>query len=196
MNPTRLQQQLAFLREIDRLKSIVRQSPLIDGSRRENAAEHAWHLAMYAMLLADYAPTGMNSLRVLQMLLIHDIVEIDAGDHPLHGQADLAAQQEKEAAAAQRLFGMLPPDQGQALAALWQAFEHGESEEARFAKALDRLQPLLVNLYTGGGTWTENGVSYQQVLARYGPVIQRGAPALWAACEPLLQQHFSALPPA
>lgn len=193
---TRLQQQLVFLREIDRLKSIVRQSPLLDGSRRENSAEHGWHLAMYAMLLADYAAAPINPLRVLRMLLIHDIVEIDAGDHPLHAGGDPALQQAKEMAAAQRLFGLLPADQGEALHALWCEFEQGDSDDARFAKALDRLQPLLVNVYAGGGTWAENGVSLPQVLSRYGPVIQRGAPALWAACEPLVQQHFAANPGA
>jgi putative hydrolase of HD superfamily len=191
MQSTTLEQQLNFLREIDRLKSVVRQSPLLDQSRKENSAEHSWHLAMYALLLSEYASGPVDTHRVLQMLLIHDIVEIDVGDFPIHGGSSAELQAEQEAVAAARLFGLLPQQQGDALLALWQEFERAESEDAKFAKALDRFQPLLINVVTGGGTWTENGVSMEQVFSRYGPVIKRGAPQLWAVCEQWVKQHFS-----
>lgn len=191
MQSTALEQQLNFLREIDRLKSVVRQSPLLDKSRKENSAEHSWHLAMYALLLSEYASGPVDTNRVLQMLLIHDIVEIDVGDFPIHGGTSAQLQAEQEAAAAMRLFGLLPQRQGDELLALWQEFERAESEDAKFAKALDRFQPLLINVFTGGGTWTENGVSMEQVFSRYGPVIKKGAPQLWKVCEQWVIQHFS-----
>ncbi|KAB2963071.1 HD domain-containing protein [Zoogloea sp.] len=186
-----LEQQLNFLREIDRLKTVLRQSPLLDRSRKENSAEHSWHLAMYALLLQEHAGGPVNVSRVVQMLLLHDIVEIDVGDFPIHGGSSPAQQAEQEARAAARLFGLLPPEQGDRFLALWQEFEGAESEDAKFAKALDRFQPLLINVFTGGGTWTENGVSMEQVFSRYGPVIQRGAPGLWAVCEVWVGQHFA-----
>ncbi|MCW5297150.1 HD domain-containing protein [Herbaspirillum lusitanum] len=187
----RLEQQLGFLREIDRLKTVMRQSPLLDQSRKENSAEHSWHLAMYAMLLSEYANGTVDANRVIRMLLLHDIVEIDVGDFPIHGGSSAAAQAEQEVKAAERLFGMLPENQGDQLLALWQEFERAETDDAKFAKALDRFQPLLINIFTGGGTWTENGVSLEQVLFRYGPVIQKGAPQLWTACEQWVARHFS-----
>ncbi|MBF6024043.1 HD domain-containing protein [Lysobacter niastensis] len=192
MSPSSLNQQLAFLREIDRLKNVIRQSPLLDRSRKENSAEHSWHLAMYALLLHEYAVGPINPERVIQMLLIHDIVEVDVGDTPIHQVASGASQAELEAKAAVRLFGMVPGEQGSDLLALWREFELAESNDAKFAKALDRVQPLLVNVSTGGGTWTENGVTLEQVLQRYGPVIERGSPTLWAACEALVREHFAA----
>ncbi|WMJ70619.1 HD domain-containing protein [Stenotrophomonas sp. 24(2023)] len=194
MATTPLQQQLAFLREIDQLKSVVRQSPLLDRSRRENSAEHSWHLALYALVLAEHAAQAVDVSRVLSMLLLHDIVEIDVGDMPIHGGTSATLQAQQEAVAAERLFGLLPQPQGARLLALWQEFEQAQSADAKFAKALDRLQPLLVNVFTGGGTWTENGVSMEQVIARYGPVIRDGAPSLWAACEPWVAQHFQGQP--
>ncbi|MFL9879732.1 HD domain-containing protein [Herbaspirillum rhizosphaerae] len=191
MELARLEKQLSFLREIDRLKAVVRQSPLLDKSRKENSAEHSWHLAMYALLLNEYACAPVNPHRVVQMLLLHDIVEIDVGDFPIHGGSSVAVQAEQEAKAAVRLFGLLPQPEGNEFLSLWQEFERGETEDARFAKALDRFQPLLINIFTGGGTWTENGVSLEQVLSRYGPVIQKGAPFLWTACEQWVRQHFA-----
>jgi putative hydrolase of HD superfamily len=181
MELTKLEKQLGFLREIDRLKTVVRQSPLLDQSRKENSAEHSWHLAMYALLLSEYANGTVDANRVIRMLLLHDIVEIDVGDFPIHGGSS----------AAERLFGMLPENQGDQFLALWQEFEGAETDDAKFAKALDRFQPLLINIFTGGGTWTENGVSLEQVLSRYGPVIQKGAPQLWAACEQWVARHFA-----
>lgn len=192
MQSTALEETLDFLKEIDRLKSVTRQSPLLDGSRKENSAEHSWHLAMYALLLSDHAGGTVNTDRVIRMLLLHDIVEIDVGDVPIHSGSSRQIQAELEARAATRLFGLLPARQGRELLALWQEFELADTEDARFAKALDRFQPLLVNIVTGGGTWTENGVSLEQVLARYGPVIEKGAPALWALCERWVARHFAA----
>lgn len=191
MQLTALEQQLNFLKEIDRLKSVVRQSPLLDQSRKENSAEHSWHLAMYALLLNEYASGPVNTNRVIQMLLLHDVVEVDVGDFPIHAGFSRELQQQQESRAAERLFGLLPPQQGQALLALWQEFEHAETEDAKFAKALDRFQPLLINVFTGGGTWTENSVSLEQVISRYGPVIKNGAPQLWAVCEQWVIQHFA-----
>lgn len=190
MQAEALAQQLSFLREIDRLKRVVRQSPLLDRSRRENSAEHSWHLAMYALVLHQYAAERVNVARVLQMLLLHDIVEVDAGDTPIHGVASKQAQAELEQQAAERIFGLLPQNQGSELLKLWHEFENAETDDARFAKALDRFQPLLVNVVTGGGTWSENGVTRQQVMERYGPVIANGAPRLWAVCEEWVQSHF------
>ena len=188
-----LTQQLRFLREIDRLKSVVRQSPLLDRSRKESSAEHSWHLAVYASVLHEYASGTIDVARVVKMLLLHDIVEIDAGDSPIHAAGhSLVLQAEREAEAARRLFGLLPAGQGDELLAVWQEFEAGTSADARFAKALDRFQPLLVNVFTEGGTWRENGVSLGQVMARYGPAIRAGAPRLWAVCEKWVADHFAA----
>lgn len=192
MQSTALEKQLSFLREIDRLKGVIRQSPLLDKSRKENSAEHSWHLAMYALLLSEYACGPVDTNRVIQMLLIHDVVEIDVGDFPIHSGPSSDLQAEQEARAATRLFGLLPQQQGSELLALWQEFELAETEDAKFAKALDRFQPLLINIFTGGGTWTENSVSPEQVFSRYGPVIKRGAPLLWTVCEKWVTQHFAA----
>lgn len=184
----RLTQQLAFLTEIDALKSVVRQSPIADRSRRENSAEHSWHLAMFAMILAD---DGLDAGKIISMLLIHDIVEIDAGDAPIHGVHDTVALEIAERQAAERLFGILPTDQAARLLSLWREFEAAESPEARFAKALDRLQPLLLNTLTDGGTWTENNVSEQLVYERYGPTIAWGSSALWDHARALVERHFA-----
>jgi putative hydrolases of HD superfamily len=192
MQSTALEKQLIFLREIDKLKTVIRQSPLLDKSRKENSAEHSWHLAMYALLLNEYACGPVNTDRVIRMLLLHDVVEIDVGDFPIHGGSPSELQAEQESKAAARLFGLLPEKQGNELLALWQEFERADTEDAKFAKALDRFQPLLINVFTGGGTWTENSVSLEQVISRYGPVIKRGAPQLWAVCEQWVAQHFAA----
>lgn len=193
-----LEKRLHFLREIDRLKRVMRQSPLLDRSRRENSAEHSWHLAMYALVLADYASGAVNAHRVIQMLLLHDIVEIDAGDVPIHGVAGQemqARQAQRESEAAARLFGLLPPPQCDEFLSLWQEFEQAQTDDARFAKALDRFQPLLINVFTDGGTWTENGVTIEQVFSRYGPAIKAGAPRLWDVCERWVARHFAAKRP-
>lgn len=186
-----LMKQINFLREIDRLKNVVRQSPLLDRSRKENSAEHSWHLAMYAWLLVDSAAEPVNLSRVIKMLLLHDIVEVDAGDTPIHGLSSDIEQSEKESLAAKRIFGLLPEAQSAELHDLWREFEQADTDDAQFAKALDRFQPLLTNIFTGGGTWTDNEVLLEQVLVRYGPVIQRGAPKLWALAEQWVAAHFA-----
>ncbi len=186
-----LDQRLQFLVEIDKLKTVVRASPLADKSRKENSAEHSWHLAMYALILADFADDEINLERVIRMLLLHDIVEIDAGDTPLHKQDSQAEQLEKEMLAAERIFGLLPAVQTDALQALWLEFEAAETSDARFAKSLDRLQPLLQNIMTDGGTWTEAGVTRQQVLERYGPTIEAGSAELWRYARSLVDRHFA-----
>ncbi len=189
MASNKLVQQLDFLREIDRLKSVLRQSPLLDRSRKENSAEHSWHLALYAWVLAEHAAAHVDVGRVVKMLLLHDIVEVDAGDTPIHGVLD-GSQEAREQLAADRIFGLLPAEQCEELRDLWREFEAGESGDAQFAKALDRFQPLLINVLTGGGTWSESGVEYRQVLERYGPVIERGAPALWDVARDWVAAHF------
>jgi putative hydrolase of HD superfamily len=186
-----VQQQLAFLAELDQLKSIIRQSPLINRSRKENSAEHSWHLAMFARVLSEHAE-GVDALHVVKLLLVHDIVEIDAGDSPIHvAGKDKALLEQEEKAAAERIFGLLPLKQGEELLALWLEFEAAETSEARFAKALDRLQPLLLNTLTDGGTWTENGVTEQQVIERYGPTIDTGSHVLWQEARRLVRRHFA-----
>ncbi|HEX2204484.1 MAG TPA: HD domain-containing protein [Longimicrobium sp.] len=168
-----------FLVEADRLKAVLRRTKLMDGSRRENSAEHSWHLALMAVVLAAHAaPPGTDLVRVLGMLLVHDVVEIDAGDTFAYDAASVGGQAAREAEAAGRLFGLLPGGEGDALRALWEEFDAGATPEARFAVALDRFQPLLQNVYGGGGTWREHGVTRAQVLRRMAP-IERGAPALW-----------------
>ena len=185
-----LEQQLNFLREIDQLKSVVRKSPLIDQSRKENSAEHSWHLAMYALILQDSANTTVNINRVIKMLLLHDVVEIDAGDHPIHETGDTSAQEAAELQAAERIFGLLPKAQGEELKALWLEFEAAETDDAQFAKSLDRLQPLIHNVATQGGTWVEGQVPEPQVQTRYGQVIVKGSKALWQHVKQLVEQHF------
>lgn len=185
-----LDKQLAFLREIDRLKTVVRLSPLIDRSRRENSAEHSWHLAMYALVLAEHAAGTIDILRVVKMLLIHDIVEIDAGDVPFHVPATHAGQAERECLAAKRLFGLLPEAQAAEFRDLWHEFEAAGSDDARFAKALDRFQPMLHNAATDGGSWVECAVTLEQIKARCQPPIERGAPALWAAAAEMAEAHY------
>ncbi len=190
MNLSDLEQQLAFLKEIDRLKSVVRLSPLIDRSRRENSAEHSWHLAMYALVLAQHATGSVDVARVVKMLLIHDIVEIDAGDVPFHVPETHVGQAERERLAAERIFGLLPAAQAEEFHALWQEFEAAESDDARFAKALDRFQPMLHNAATDGGTWVECAVTLEQVTTRCQPPIERGSPALWQAAAGMAEAHF------
>jgi putative hydrolases of HD superfamily len=185
-----IHRQLAFLAELDRLESVVRQSPLVNRSRRENSAEHSWHLAMFALVLSEHAE-GVDPLHVVKLLLVHDIVEIDAGDAPIHvAGKDKAALEREERRAAERTFSLLPPEQGRELLGLWMEFEAAETPAARFAKALDRLQPLL-NVLAGGGTWTENGVAERQVMERYGPTIERGSPVLWREAAELVRKHYA-----
>jgi putative hydrolase of HD superfamily len=174
----RLTDQLRFIVEVDRLKNILRQTSIMDGSRRENSAEHSWHLALMAVVLAEHAGEEVDVLRVVKMLLVHDIVEIDAGDTFCYDAAANEDKADRETRAAQRLFGLLPEGQGAELRALWEEFEAGETPDARYANALDRMQPLLCNYHTEGGTWRQHGITRGQVLGRMRP-IEMGAPALW-----------------
>lgn len=191
----RLTAQLAFLAEADRLKSVLRASPVLGGARRENSAEHSWHLALWALVLADQAPPGVHIDRVIRMLLLHDIVEIDVGDTPIHAANGAAhgsaAVQAAEAAAATRIFGLLPPDQAKAFRLLWDEFEAAETPDAVFAKALDRAQPVAQNLGAEGGSWAAYGVTFEQLETRVGSKIARGAPALWAHLRDRARQWFA-----
>jgi putative hydrolases of HD superfamily len=179
---TRLQQQIAFLVEIDRLKQVFRQSSLMDGSRLENDAEHSWHFAMMALILAEHAKDEINVSRVIQMALIHDIVEVDAGDSFVYDDAAMASKAERELRAAERLFNILPPDQAQNIRALWDEFEAQFSPEARFAAALDRLCGLLSNYQSQGGGWKRHKVPAHKIIARNSHIAD-GAPALWELAE-------------
>ena len=183
----RLAAQLRFIAEIDALKSVLRQTTLMDASRRENDAEHSWHLATMALLLAEHAP-GVDAARVAKMLLIHDIVEIDAGDVFFFDVAGMVGQTEREAAAAVRLFGLLPPDQGGELHALWEEFEERVTPDARFARAIDRLQPLLQNFASGGGTWRRPEVTPGREMQRIVGLIEDGSPTLAAFARNLLAE--------
>lgn len=174
----RLARQLGFIAELDKLKRVLRQTSLLDSSRRENSAEHSWHLALMAVVLAEYAPAGVDVLHSVKMLLIHDVVEIDAGDVFCYDAGANVGKEEREARAASRLFGLLPEEQARELRALWDEFEAGTTTEAHFAIALDRLQPLLQNYHNQGGTWKEHGITPDQVLRRMQP-IRAGAPDLW-----------------
>jgi putative hydrolase of HD superfamily len=173
-----LERRLRFALEADRLKGVLRRTRLVDGSRRENSAEHSWHAALLAVLLADTAPEGVDPARVVRMLLVHDLVEVDAGDAFAYDADANLGREAREQAAARRLFGILPAEQARELAALWEEFEAGETADARFAAALDRFQPLLLNLHGGGGSWREHAVTRAQVMRRMDP-IREGAPALW-----------------
>lgn len=178
LTTSRLQQQIQFILELDRLKGILRQTLLTDGSRRENSAEHSWHLALMVLTLAEYAPEGVDIRRAMQQVLIHDIVEIDAGDTFCYDTAGNASKAERELQAATRIFGLLPLDIATELRSLWDEFEAQSTPTARFAAALDRIQPMLHNQQTQGGTWKQHGITKAQVLKRMQPV-EYGAPALW-----------------
>jgi putative hydrolase of HD superfamily len=162
----RLSRQLEFIAEAGRLRAVQRQTMLTEPSRRENSAEHSWHLTVMALTLGEYALPGTDLAKVVAMLALHDLVEVDAGDLSAYAPpAEQARQLAAEVAAADRLFALLPPDQAPSLRKLWDEFEERASPEARFARALDRLQPILENVRAGGGTWQERGVTADQVLA-------------------------------
>lgn len=190
----RLGRQFAFLAEADRLKSVLRASPLCDASRRENSAEHSWHLALYALTLADQATPAVRIDRVVQMLVLHDLVEIDVGDVPIHSGGGLAHGSAEvraaEARAADRIFGLLPADQAARFRALWDEFEAGETPDATFARSLDRVQPVMANVHSGGGTWKTYDVTWEQLETRVGSKIERGAPGLWAWVRSVARSFF------
>ena len=185
MNTERLHQQIAFILEIDRLKSVLRRTYLVNDPRHENSAEHSWHLSVMALVLAEHANADIEQLRVLKMLLVHDIVEIDSGDTYIYDIAGNDTKAARELEAAQRIFGLLPGDQRDELFELWQEFEARETPEAKFAAALDRLIPLLHNTQTEGRSWREHGITKQQVidLNRH---IADGSQELWNYAEALI----------
>lgn len=187
----RVSAQIAFLSEADKLKSVLRASRLHDGSRFENSAEHTWHVMLYAFVLSEQAGPDVQIDRVLKMLLLHDLVEIDAGDAPIHGQIDAQAIALAETQAADRIFGLLPPDQSAAFRKLWDEFEAATTADAIFAKSIDRVQTPIGNLANGGGTWADYDVSYAQLDARVGVPIRRGAPGLWRWLQPRLAAFFA-----
>jgi putative hydrolase of HD superfamily len=191
MEPDRVMRQLAFVAEADRLKNVLRRSLITDGSRQENSAEHSWHLALLAIVLAEYAEPGVDLSQVIRLVVLHDLVEIDAGDTFAYDVTGQAGRVEREERAAARIYNLLPADQAAYCLALWREFEAGVSPEARFANALDRLQPVLQNLRTNGGTWRRHGVTLEQVLQRVEPV-RLAAPTLWPVVERLLQDAVAA----
>jgi putative hydrolase of HD superfamily len=181
----RLEQQIGFLLELDKAKTIGRQSYLTNGERKENDAEHMWHLALLVLVLAEHAGEPIDAVRVLKMVLLHDIVEIDAGDTYIYDEVGKATQAVREGQAADRIYGLLPPDQEAELREIWEEFEARVTPESRFAAAVDRLQPLLLNLATEGRAWKEHGMTADRVWA-VNRKIAEGSPALWAYVEGLL----------
>lgn len=174
----RLQKQFRFILEIDREKEIIRQTPIADASRKENDAEHAWHMAVMVLLLAEYANEPIDPLKTISMLLIHDLVEVYSGDTYAYDEKGKESQRERELAAADRLYGLLPEDQAAQLRALWDEFEERKSPEARFARTMDNLQPMMLNNATGGISWTEHGVALSQILKRNEKTAE-GSDLLW-----------------
>jgi putative hydrolase of HD superfamily len=186
MSPAdRFNRQIGFILEIDKLKNIMRRTYLVNSDRAENTAEHSWHLAIMAILLAEHANEPVDVARVVKMVLIHDIVEIDAGDTYFYDSAAELDKAEREEAAAARIFGMLPADQEQELRELWEEFEAGQSPEARFALALDRFIPQLHNYHTQGRSWIEHGITVDRVLER-NATMALGSEVLWECARALL----------
>jgi putative hydrolase of HD superfamily len=179
---------MRFIIEIDKLKSVFRQTHLMNGERRENDAEHSWHLAVMAALLSEYAAErDFDLLRVMKMVLIHDVVEIDAGDVFVYDRAEGRRQSQEEKRAADRIFNILPLDQAKEMRELWEEFEARETPEARFAAALDRLQPMLHNYQTRGGAWQEHRITSDMVIQRNRHIAE-GARELWAYAEELVRE--------
>jgi putative hydrolase of HD superfamily len=178
--PDRLAQQIAFLVEADKLKGILRRTPLVDSSRLENSAEHSWHLLLVAMVMREYAGPDLDLFRVLEMATVHDLVEIDAGDTFAYDTAGIETKAAREQAAADRIFGVLPVDQRDRFRSLWEEFEAQTTPEACFANAVDRLQPLLQNAHSGGGSWRTHDLNREQVLKRMAP-IETAMPGVWSA---------------
>lgn len=174
----RLQQQMEFMAEVDKLKKIGRQSYLTDSSRKENDAEHSWHLAMMAVFLSEYAKEDVDVLHVISMVLIHDLVEIDAGDTYAYDTEGNKSKRAREEKAADRIFNILPDDQAQKVRDLWEEFEANETPEANFANALDRVQPIMLNHKSDGKAWAEHRVALSQILSR-NVNVEKGAPKLW-----------------
>ncbi|MDO5382270.1 MAG: HD domain-containing protein [Eubacteriales bacterium] len=178
MDKERLERQIRFIEEIDKEKKIGRQTYLADGSRKENDAEHAWHMAIMTFLLSEYANEDIDVLKTMTMLLIHDIVEIDAGDTYAYDENGVRTQRERELKAADRIFAILPEDQGKYFRELWEEFEEGNTPEAKFAHTMDNFQPTMLNNASGGKSWAERGVRISQILKR-NSVTHEGSEVLW-----------------
>ena len=184
----RLAQQIRFIIEVDCLKEIFRQTVLINSRRPENDAEHSWHLCLIVITLAEHANwPQLNVLRVLQMLILHDLVEIDAGDTFAYDTLAMAGQHDREAVAADRIFGLLPADQAREFRALWDEFEARQTPEAKFAAAVDRFQPMLLNCRTEGAAWRKHGITRDRVIAR-NSYIAEGSAALWDYAARMIEQ--------
>lgn len=183
----RLRQQFEFIAEIDRLKTVLRRNTLIDKSRRENSAEHSWHISMLAVVMAEYADEPVDIAHVIKMLLVHDVVEVDAGDTFTYDEDAGLDKEERERAAADRLFALLPDDQAQQFRALWDEFEAATTPEAKFANAMDRVQPVFLNYRTNGGTWKEYGVTMEQIMRRNRPIADAST-TLWKAAEAMIRE--------
>ncbi len=185
----RLEKQLSFILEIDKVKQIFRQTYLADGERKENDAEHSWHIALMAILLKEYANEEVDILHVVTMLLIHDLVEIDAGDTYAYDREGEKTKREREVAAAKRLFGMLPKDQGEYFRDLWEEFEAWETPEAKFAHVMDNCQPLFLNDASDGKSWREHGVKKSQIYRR-NEKTGNGSAVIWEKMQELVQQNI------
>jgi putative hydrolases of HD superfamily len=190
INNEKLLQQIEFIVEIDKLKTVFRKSYILGTNRKENDAEHSWHLAMMAILLQEYANEEIDLLYVIKMVLLHDIIEIDAGDTFCYDQQGNLEKSVKEQAAADRIYSMLPQDQGTELLKIWQEFEHGNSAEAKFARALDRLMPLLHNYFAEGKSWLENNITVSQVLDRNAH-IGDGSITLWEYVQDIIEDSVT-----
>ena len=188
---TEFARKMSFLSEADKLKTVYRATTLCDASRYENSAEHSWHLALYALVLADYSEVEIDKLRLLEMLILHDLVEIDAGDVPVFGTQIAGQQTADELVAAKRIFGLLPNEQAQRFLAIWQEFEANETPTAQFAKSLDRFQPPIQNLQSGGVSWNDFKVSYATFTQRVAEKIASGAPKLWDWLHPKAADWFA-----
>ena len=182
-----MQHVVDFILELDRLKGITRKSKPVGLDRYENSAEHSWQIALFAASMGEFADPGLDMHRVVAMLLVHDIGEIDTGDTIVYDDTGLAERKAAERVAVERIFGMLPSDAGARFLSLWEEFEAGESAEARFAHAADRAMPVLLNLANGGGSWVEHGITFERVVRKVGPPIEAGCPALWVWLAPKLE---------
>lgn len=189
MNTTDLLQQIAFIKEIDKLKYIQRRTKLFHSDRHENDAEHSWHLAMMTLVLAEHSDRPIEVLKVVKMVLIHDLVEIDAGDTFIYDTSKNHSNTDAERLAAVRIFGLLPQAQAQDFLQLWEEFEEGKTDEAKFARTMDRFEPLLQNFSNNGGTWAEFNVDYQTVYNKK-KAIKNGSATIWNYAEELLKESI------
>ncbi len=195
MEETRLQKQFSFLMEIDKMKTVLRRNVIADKSKQEDDAEHSWHMAVMAMVLYEYAPKGTDLLRVLKMALVHDLVEVYAGDTFCYDKAANEDKEKRERSAAEKLFGMLEPDQAKEYRSLWEEFDRMDTPDSLYAGAIDRLQPFLLNYHTDGHTWKQGPITSADVYHRNDPV-RRAMPRLWPVLDGMIQSciHSGLLP--